>query len=198
MYDWREMSEEDREKILKQRKYFQLPWHRPPRFNEEGEYRFFITAACYEHSHIIGKSFDRLIECEEVVLSICRAFAKDVFAWCILTNHYHLLLQTDNIKGLLHELGRFHGRSSKKWNIEDDLVGRKVWFNYLERQMRSERQFWTAMNYIHHNPVHHGHVNHWTDWLFSSAREFLKETGKEKATEILKKYPFEKYADKWD
>ena len=34
--------------------------------------------------------------------------------------------------------------------------GRKVFFRAVERAMRSDRRFWATLNYVHHNPVHHG------------------------------------------
>ncbi len=198
MYDWRKMSDEERKKVLSRRKYFNLPWHRPPRFKEEGEYQFFISATCYEHKPVIGSTIERLLECEDAILSISEKICTDVYAWCVMPNHYHLLLQTDNIKELLHELGRFHGRSSRKWNLEDNQIGRKVWFNYFERPVFFESQFWAIMNYIHHNPVQHDYVEHWTDWQFSSAMRFVSQVGEIKAAKIWRTYPFAEYADKWD
>jgi putative transposase len=43
--------------------------------------------------------------------------------------------------------------------------------------MKSERHFWVTLNYVHHNPVHHGYVKRWLDWPWSSARQYLAETG---------------------
>jgi putative transposase len=54
------------------------------------------------------------------------------------------------------------------------------------------------MNYIHHNPVHHGYVKKWTDWPYTSAHEFLKAVGREKAAEIWCKYPPLDYGKGWD
>ncbi|MBZ0263186.1 hypothetical protein K8I28_00840 [bacterium] len=157
-----------------------------------------ITATCFNHISIIGKSIDRLIECEKSVLAIGNELSKEVFAWCVLPNHYHILLQTDNIKKLLFELGRFHGRSSRKWNLEDKTPGRKVWFNYVERPLKSERHFWEAMNYIHNNPIHHGYVDQWQEWLFSSAHKFLADVGREEAGMLWKKFPADELKSVWD
>jgi hypothetical protein len=29
-------------------------------------------------------------------------------------------------------MGKFHGRSSRQWNLEDDQVGRKVWYRSFD------------------------------------------------------------------
>jgi len=158
MYEWRKSTEAERQEIIEYRKRNSLSWHNPPHLDMEGEYRYFISASCYEHIPIIGKNKERFLECELQVLTACRNHSVEIFAWCILPNHYHVLLQTETIKQLRRELGLFHGRSSRLWNLEDNQVGRKVWHNCFERPMKSDRHFWVTMNYIHHNPVYHGYV----------------------------------------
>jgi len=59
--------------------------------------------------------------------------------------------------------------------------------------MKSERHLWASLNYLNHNPVHHGYVPHWQDWPWSSAGEFLRHIGREKAGAIWSKYPILEY-----
>ena len=150
--------------------------------------QYLVTAACYEHEAIIGKSPNRMAECEDELLKIVHELCSETYAWCVLPNHYHLLLKTERIKDLRQALALSHGRSSYRWNGEDTARGRKVWFNCFERPMKSERHLWASLNYVHHNPVHHGYVPHWQDWPWSSAAEFLRQIGREKA----------EYGKKWD
>ena len=64
--------------------------------------------------------------------------------------------------------------------------------------MRSERHFWATMNYVHHNPVHHGYCSKWQDWPFSSAAPFLEKVGTEEAARIWTMYPLLDYGEGWD
>ena len=139
-----------------------------------------------------------MADCEGNLLEACEKAGAKIFAWCILPNHYHLLVRTDNIKELRKRIGMFHGRSSRFWNQEDNKRGRQIWFNFFDRNMKSARHFWASLNYIHHNPVKHGYVKKWKDWPFSSARKFLAEFGKEKAEYIWHKYPVLEYGKDWD
>lgn len=199
MYDWRKMSEVERAKALKERKIRKVPWHAPPHLEYEGDVRFIVTASCFEHEHIIGKSPERMAECEATLIETCKEFEVELFAWCVLPNHYHLLIQTDKIKEFLKEgVGKFHGRSSFRWNSEDNSLGRKVWYKSFERPMKSNRHFWASLNYIHHNPVKHGYVLRWQDWPYSSANSYLKSVGKERAAEIWREYPILDYGKDWD
>ncbi len=198
MYNWRKMSSKGRDEIVALRKSRKLPWHSPPHLKYEGKLSFIVTATCYEHKPVIGKSFERMLECEKEVLQTCHDYDATVFAWCVLPDHYHLLLNTDQIENLRGGLGLFHGRSSYGWNQEENLQGRKIWFRCFERPMKSERHFWTTMNYIHHNPVKHGYVEHWQDWPFSSAKQFLDSVGREEAMRMWYEYPVLDYGKGWD
>jgi putative transposase len=137
-------------------------------------------------------------ECESELIRIADELAARLFAWCVLPNHYHLLIETDKIQEFLKGLGLFHGSSSHKWNGEDSSRGRKVWYRCFERSMRSERHYFATLNYIHNNPVKHGYVQKWQDWPFSSAREYLEKVGFEMASTIWKEYPVLDFGKGWD
>ena len=198
MYLWRKLTEKQREDALQYRKTRHFPKHSLPHFDFEGEQRYLISSACYEHSHIISKSHERMSECEEEILEVCRKGSLEIYAWCILPNHYHILLKTAEIKELRNEIGRFHGRSSFRWNGEDNTRGRSIWRNCFERKIKSARHFYASLNYVLHNAVHHGYVEHWQDWVWSNATEYLENIGKEKAIAMWKEYPILDYGSKWD
>ena len=198
MYLWRTMNEEQREDALRYRRLQRFPKHTPPHFDFEGERQYIITAACYEHAHIIGQTSERMTDCEAGILEICGKLNAEIYAWCVLPNHYHVLLKTDQIKILRSELGVFHGRTSFQWNGEENTRGRQIWHNCFERAMKSERHFYASLNYILHNPVHHGYCENWLDWNWSNAKEYLEQTGKEKAIDIWREYPPLDYGKKWD
>jgi putative transposase len=198
MYDYRRMTSEERTRVMEYRRLRNLPLHSPPHSAMGFSAQYLVTAACFEHIPIIGKNPERLTECEEHLLAVCQQHTSRIYAWCVLPNHYHVLLGSRTIKTLCEELGRFHGRSSFSWNGEDDQRGRKVWFRCFDREIRSERHFWATLNYIHHNPVHHGHVQKWQDWIWSSAAKFLESVGRERASQIWKDYPILDYGKGWD
>ena len=151
MYFWRKLSEKDRELVLAERKARKLPFHSPPHIEFEGRTRYLITATCFEHKHIIGHSLERMAECEAGVLEVCQKLNAEVFAWCILPNHYHFLAQTNDLDALTKSLGKFHGSSSFEWNGAENTRGRQVWCKCFSRSIRSERHFWATVNYVHQN-----------------------------------------------
>ena len=198
MYLWRTLTEKQREEIRDYRRIQRYPKHSPPHFDRDGPARYLLTATCYEHAHIPGLSPTRMSECEAEVLKVCQEYADEIYAWSILPNHYHVLLRSAVMKALRKELGLFHGRSSHKWNGEDNARGRQIWHNCVERKIRSDRHFYASLNYVLNNAVHHGYVDRWQDWPWSNAPEYLKEVGEERAAEIWRKYPILNYGRGWD
>ena len=198
MYFWRRLNDEQRSEVLRERKGRKLPWHSPPHWDFEGPTTFIITAACYEHKHVIGKTEDRISDFEQALLTTCEEFATKIFAWRILTNHYHLLVATERVKELRKALGKLHGRTARLWNQTDNETGRKVWFNFFDRNMRSERHMFASLNYVNNNAVHHGYVDRWQDWPYSNAAQYLAEVGREKAESRWREYPILDYGKDWD
>jgi putative transposase len=197
-YLWRKLTPKQRDELLVWRKDRGQPWHSPPHRPNFGHLRFLISAACYEHHHYIGDSLERMDAFSRDLIEVFTAHASQTFAWCVLPNHYHALVEAPNVKDLLRELGQLHGRTSHAWNGVDNTRGRKVFFRAVERAMRSDRHFWATLNYIHHNPVRHGYVERWTDWQWSSATEYLAQTSIGEAKRIWVDYPVRDYGKGWD
>src|SRR5437763_6363433 len=116
MYDWRRMTSEDRVHALDLRRARHLPWHSPPHLDLEGSHQYLISAACYEHASVIGQNSERMTECEHEILRACAEHSVSTHAWCVLPNHYHVLVTTESIAQLRRQLGQFHGRSAHGWN----------------------------------------------------------------------------------
>jgi putative transposase len=198
VYDYRKMTAEQKGEAVEYRRLHEHPLHSPPHMQFHGLRQFFITGTCYEHKPVIGISHARMAEFEADLLTACEKFAVSTYAWCVLPNHYHVLIRTDDIEALRHELGLLHGRSSYKWNGEENQRGRKIWHNCFDRVIKSHRHFWASVNYIHNNPVQHGYVDHWQDWFWSSAVGFLERVGRERALQIWREFPILDYGKKWD
>jgi putative transposase len=195
MYNWRKINDTEKCKVMKYRKMQKLPWHCPPHFEGSGLYH--LTAANYEHKIIIGKDFERMQQFENELLSFLES-ENTVKAWCILPNHYHLLIDVEDLKKTLSNLGKFHGKLSFLWNKEEDKQGRKCWHGVADRKIRNADHYYATLNYIHHNPVKHKYVRKWNDWKYSSAKQFLEEVGKESALKLWIQYPVLDYGKGWD
>lgn len=88
--------------------------------------------------------------------------------------------------------------TSRQWNLEDDSLGRKVWFRYTDRAIRSERHYYTTLNYIHYNPVKHGDVDSPYNWAESSVHWYREHHGVEWLRDLWREYPLKDYGKGWD
>lgn len=198
MYDWREMTPEQRDLALQRRKMLGRPWHGPPHRNAEPCDQYLFTASCFEHRPHIGRDAERMGEFEEQLLNVLAQTCEETVAWVVLPNHYHALARTGDALGVLAELGRLHGRTSYRWNGLENTRGRKVWHRVVETVMKGDGHFWATVNYVHNNPVKHGYVTKWEDWPFGNAREYIKAVGRDEARRIWKLYPIDDYGRGWD
>jgi putative transposase len=119
-------------------------------------------------------------------------------AWAVLSNHYHLLACVPDYDGLSELFRRIHGLTARQWNREDGVTGRRVWYRFSDRAIRSDRHYYTTINYIHFNPVKHGNVTSPYDWEQSSVAWYLEHHGRAWLRDLWARYPLRSYGDKWD
>ena len=196
-YLWRKLTPEQCASLLAWRKQRSYPWHSPPHMGG-GMGTYHLSAACLGHAEHVGRSPERMGEFCTALLTAIAPVTTGLHAWCILPNHYHLLVSVEVLRDATWALGKLHGRTSRRWNGEEHAPGRQVWHAASDRFMRGDRHFWATMNYIHHNPVRHGYVGRWQEWPYSSAHEFLTGLGREEAERIWREYPLEGYGRGWD
>ena len=91
MYEYRRMTAARRAAAVAERKRRGLPWHGPPHLEAADGYRI-VTGVCYEHRKLLITP-QRLAWFEHELLSTLRSWNIPRVAWCILPNHYHVLVR---------------------------------------------------------------------------------------------------------
>jgi putative transposase len=154
------------------------PLHAPPHpFRDAGTY--LISAANFEHRDIMH-SMERRTAFETRLLNSIKEVVENLVAWVVLPNHYHDLISIQSLDNVSAALKHVHGTTSREWNIEDDLTGkRRVWYKFADTFIRNETHLHMAFNYIHYNPVKHGYVCDPYDWAWSSLQIYCKDQGKD-------------------
>lgn len=149
------------------------PRHTPPHWLfEQGIYM--VTAGTYRkfpywntaerRDFFLNALFDRAAE-----------FDWQLQAWAILPNHYHFIaLSPDNPGNLRKFLSKLHMNTAKRVNEWDGRPGRKVWYQYWDSLITFERSYLARLNYVHHNPVHHGITDNALAYRWCSARWFAE------------------------
>jgi putative transposase len=192
MYRWRQLTDEQRIRLVDWRRQLSRPLHSPHHV-DRGQRHYLMTGACFEHAAHIGHSVERMSAFTEAWLKVLSDHSLRIVAWVVLPNHYHALAASKDVSVLLHELGRLHGRTSFLWNGEEGTRGRKVWFNATETVMKSDAHYFATLNYVHHNPVKHGYAEKWSGWVWSSASTYLETVGRDEAERLWRSYPIDHY-----
>jgi putative transposase len=198
MYEWRKMTREERSQVLAARKWLKRPWHAPPHFGQtRGVYM--ISAACYEHRPILATGARRTEWQMELIggLGLDAICDIDIRAWAVLPNHYHLLIEAD-LGVFARLIAHLHNGTATRWNKVDKTPGRTVWHRFSDRSIRSERHYYASLNYIHANPVKHGHATSAADWAWSSLPLYLDMVGRERLAGWWRQYPVDEYGKGWD
>jgi len=114
-----------------------------------------------------------------------------VFAYVIMDNHFHMVLQHDNLTNIMKSIKSY----TAKKILEQLETDRKNWvlnqlkYYKLKHKIESKFQVWQEsfhpeqiltekmlmqkINYIHYNPVKRGYVIKPEDWKYSSASYYL-------------------------
>ena len=147
-----------------------MDWpHSPPHKFSAGT--FFITAGTLHKQHFFV-SKPALDELQESLFASATEERCSLEAWCLLSNHYHLVVQTEAGENLQRMLRRFHSTSAKAINARDGARGRQVWYQFRDTELTFERSWLARLRYTNENAVHHGVVGLATQYTWCSAPWF--------------------------
>lgn len=91
-----------------------------------------------------------------------------VRAWCLMTNHFHLVAIPARAGSLAETLKPVNLRYAQHVNWTRNLTGR-LWQGRFYSCPLDERHFWAAVRYVERNPVRAKLVRRAWDWPWSSA-----------------------------
>ena len=160
--------------------------------NPDGVY--FISFAVHGWVDVFTRSEYKNILVES--LEYCqRNKGLEIFAWCIMTNHVHLIIRAGENYGLsdiLRDYKKFTSKAIIKTITENIQESRKDWL-LVQFKTTEGFRFWRAdnkpielwsnsvinqkINYIHQNPVEEGLVFKAEDYVYSSAVDYAGERG---------------------
>ena len=107
----------------------------------------------------------------------------ETYAYCLLKNHFHLLVRIKSVQEIFAEnqptgdrLEQYPSRKfsdffyaySKAINAAYGRTGSLFQHPFGRVLVTGERQFWNTLVYIHHNPQKHKFVQDFRDWKWSS------------------------------
>ena len=99
-----------------------------------------------------------------------RQHAVEIHAWCLMDNHYHLLLHAP-ITHISKLVQKTNAGYASHFNSKHDRVGHLFQDRFKSEPINDENHFLAAMRYIHENPVKAG-ICPAQDYRWSSYSEY--------------------------
>ncbi|MGA2801541.1 MAG: hypothetical protein ABSE97_04105 [Verrucomicrobiota bacterium] len=134
---------------------------------------YMVTAGTYRKtSHLNTPA--RLDFFLESLFSYAGEFGWSLRAWTVLANHYHFIAVSQNSATLRHFISKLHMKTARELNCQDQMPGRKVWFQFWDSHITFERSYLARLHYVHYNPAIHGVVGLAENYKWCSASWFAR------------------------
>ena len=115
----------------------------------------------------------------EKYLNIISKYLKDfpitILAYCIMNNHAHFLIFSENVNPLSNFMQRVNTSYARFYNKDNNRVGYVFRNRYNSQPIYNHSQLYNCIRYIHNNPVKANIVNHMCEYQYSSYNEFLRK-----------------------
>jgi len=102
----------------------------------------------------------------------CQKSGTDVWAYCLMTNHVHLVMVPSTEDGLRASLGEAHRRYTRYINEREGCLGH-LWQERFHSFPMDDYYLQATVRYVELNPVHANMVKRPEDYAWSSARAHL-------------------------
>ena len=110
---------------------------------------------------------DRKRYCEKL-REYADRFELEVWAYCLMPNHVHLVAVPRRTDALARAIGNTHRHHSRLVNLRNEWTGH-LWANRFYSTPLDEAHLWIAVRYVELNPVRAGIVDDPTRYRWSSA-----------------------------
>jgi putative transposase len=105
----------------------------------------------------------------------CADFGVAVYGYCLMTNHYHLVVEGAREDSMSLAIGQVNREYSAMKHLAMGTKG-QLWQGRFGSCVLDDAHFWTALCYVERNPVAAGLVEKPWEWAWSSARTHLGMT----------------------
>ncbi|MDQ6982861.1 MAG: transposase [Mariprofundus sp.] len=131
--------------------------------------------------HVIQRGVRRLevFQCDDdyntyldLISKSCKKAGTEVWAYCLMSNHVHLILVPSSEDGLRASLGDAHRQYTRRINFREKCRGH-LWQERFHSSAMDEHYLLAAARYVELNPVHAHMVKSAEDYQWSSARAHL-------------------------
>jgi putative transposase len=108
----------------------------------------------------------------ELMAQWCKKYQVDIWAWCLMPNHVHLIAVPHSEEGLARAIGEAHRRYTRRINFREKWRGH-LWQERFASFPMDEQYLLATARYIEMNPVAAKLVQNPGEYRWSSAHAHL-------------------------
>jgi len=140
-----------------------------------------VVAAGYPH-HVTqrGNRRQQTFFCDDdyreylhLMSASCARAGTEVWAYCLMPNHVHLIMVPQDPDGLRRAISETHRRFTRRINLREGWQGH-LWQERFHSFLLDETHLLAAVRYVENNPVRAGLCAHAEEWPWSSVRAHLR------------------------
>ena len=115
---------------------------------------------------------DDYLEYLSLMAEWCGKYGVQIWAWCLMPNHIHLIAVPGSEESLTRAIGEAHRRYTRRINFRENWRGH-LWQERFASFPMDENYLLAAARYVEMNPVAAGIVERPEEYPWSSARAHL-------------------------
>jgi putative transposase len=127
-----------------------------------------VWTRCVDGVVVFPSDYDRLLFLS-VLGTVVRRYSWDCLAYCLMSNHYHVVLRTPD-RSLPRGIHYLNGVFAREFNAAYDRRGHVFGSRYGSRPIASDKHLLDSIRYVDLNPVRAGVCAHPAAWEWSSYR----------------------------
>ncbi|MGF1556945.1 transposase [Paucihalobacter sp.] len=160
-----------------------------------------ITSDTYFHIYNCGNNKENIFIDEEnysYFLSLIKKYlldAMDLLAYCLLKNHFHLIIKTKpdvSDKNLSRAFSNFFNAYAKAINKRFQRSGSLFKDRFSRIKIEDEKYLQSLIIYVHTNPTHHGFTTDFRNYKHSSYQTIMSN----KPTQLERDFVLSLFEDK--
>ena len=117
----------------------------------------------------------------DLLMEMSDRYTADVLAWCLMSNHYHLVVKPTRAEQLSQGMHWLQSTHVRRYHRHYGTSGHLWQGRYKSFVIDADEHLLALIRYVEVNPVRAKMVNSAVDWPWSSHREHCAGTGSEGA-----------------
>lgn len=142
--------------------------------NRRDYQRFLLTMDFYRKSPLPAKLSDFKRGLEKTKKIENQIDLVEIYAYCLMPNHFHFLLKQTTDSGITHFIRKFANSYTRYFNTKYDRIGPLFQGTFKAKLIENDEYLLQVSKYIHRNPLKISN-NNLSSYSYSSYKDYLSE-----------------------